>query len=241
MSADDDQLPPVPDPPWRTARRGEPRVPISRDAIVNAAVRVLDRVGLDALSMRRVAEEMGTGAGSLYWHVRNKEELLQLLSERLSMEVKLPPPDPSRWQEQIKQVCREMRDGFHRHRDAARLSMGRVPAGPMLASYAEWMFELLTPLGIPDHVIAYLGDIGTLFVGAYAFEESLGVASPTGAEMAPGEMEAMFRDYLLSLPSDRFPHVHRAADQLFGGDADDRFEFGIDLVVRGLSTFVDPD
>jgi hypothetical protein len=51
----------------------------------------------------------------------------------------------------------------------------------------------------------------------------------------------MFRDYFLSLPADRFPHVHRAAGDLFGGDADDRFEFGLDIILRGIGTFAQPN
>jgi hypothetical protein len=50
----------------------------------------------------------------------------------------------------------------------------------------------------------------------------------------------MLRDYLLSLPMDRFPHVHGAIDDLFAGGPDDRFEFGIDVIVRGLSTYAQP-
>src|SRR5438045_7753763 len=116
---------PVPEPPWRAdARaRAEPRLPLTRDAIVEAALRVLDREGMDGLSMRRVAEELGTGAASLYWHVRNKDELLQLLNERFAAEVELPEPDPSRWQEQLKEVAHQMRSAAHRHRDLARISL----------------------------------------------------------------------------------------------------------------------
>src|SRR5262249_19016990 len=100
---------PIPEPPWRAKARGraEPRVPLTRDAIVEAALRVLDREGMDGLSMRRVAEELGTGVASLYWHVRNKGELLQLLSERLAAEIELPEPDPARWQAQLKDIGRQ--------------------------------------------------------------------------------------------------------------------------------------
>ncbi len=89
---------PVPAPPWRVEARARagPRLPLTRDAIVAAALRVLDRAGLDGLSMRRVAAELRTGVASLYWHVRNKGELLQLLNERLAAEIALPAPDPSR-------------------------------------------------------------------------------------------------------------------------------------------------
>jgi hypothetical protein len=50
----------------------------------------------------------------------------------------------------------------------------------------------------------------------------------------------MFREYLLSLPADRFPNVHRAIGDLFGGDPDDRFEFGLDVIFRGIGTYVQP-
>ncbi len=62
-------------------------------------------------------------------------------------------------------------------------------------------------------------------------------ASPTGESLPPERILAMFRDYLLSLPADRFPHVHRAVDEILGGDADDRFMFGLEVILRGIATF----
>jgi AcrR family transcriptional regulator len=231
---------PLPEPAWRRAARAAPRQPLTRETILDAALRVLDRDGADALSMHRVARELGTGAASLYWHVRNKDELLQLLSERLGEDLALPTPDPARWQDQLKEVLRKLRRRAQRHRDMARISLGRLPSGPTLARMTEWLYALLSPAGLPDRVIAYTADLTSLYVAAYAFEESLGVASPTGEPLPPEQIVAMLREYLLSLPIDRFPHVHRAIDDLFAGDADDRFEFGIDVIVRGLSTYAHP-
>ena len=88
----------APEPPWwRTrgdASRGERR-PLTRDAIVEAALAVLDRDGLSGLSMRRLAQELGAGAASLYWHVGNKEELLSLMLDRIVGESRPPAPDPA--------------------------------------------------------------------------------------------------------------------------------------------------
>jgi TetR/AcrR family tetracycline transcriptional repressor len=195
---------------------------------------------MDGLSMRRVGEELGTGAASLYWHVRNKGELLQLLFERITEEIVLPEPDPSRWQEQLRDLGRQTRSVLHRHRDSARISLGRFPAGPTLALLAEWLFELLRPVGIPDQVIAFLGDLMGLYVGAYAFEESLGLASPTGEDLPPEEIVKMLRDYVESLPEERFPNTRGAADLLFSGDRDQRFEFGMDTIIRGLESYTTP-
>ena len=98
----------VPDPPW-WRRRGEPsrgeRRPLTRDAIVEAALGLLEREGLQGVSMRKLAQELGTGAASLYWHVGDKEELLSLLLDRIVGESELPEPDPEHWQEQVKEMC----------------------------------------------------------------------------------------------------------------------------------------
>lgn len=233
-----DPLAEIPDLPWRTpARAAQPRVPLTRESVIDAAIRVLDREGMEGLSMRRVGEELGTGAASIYWHIRNKEHLLQLVFERVTEELQLPDPDPSRWQEQLKELGRQMLDVMRRHRDVARISLGRIPAGPTLARFTEWMFALLQPVGIPDRVIAYLGDFMSLYLGAYWFEESLGVISPTGEEMAPEEIVRMLHEYTSSLPADRFPRTSAAADELFSGSPAERFEFALDLVVRGLETY----
>ncbi len=237
-SGGDEPVVGIPELPWRTpAKAAQPRVPLTRDAVIDAAVRVLDRDGMDGLSMRRVGEELGTGAASLYWHVRNKEHLLQLVFERVTDELELPDPDPSRWQDQLKDLGRQMLEVMRRHRDVARISLGRIPAGPTLARLTEWLFAVLQPVGIPDRVIAYLGDFMGLYLGAYGFEESLGVISPTGEEMDPEEIVRMLHEYTRSLPEDRFPRTRAAADVMFGGTPTERFEFALDLVVRGLETY----
>jgi AcrR family transcriptional regulator len=228
----------VPEPPWRQAQRSPARTPLTRGIIVDAALRVLDAVGLDGLSMRRVGEELGTGAASLYWHVRNKDQLLQLIFERITEETKLPEPDPSRWKEQLRELATQMRALLNSHRDVARISLGRVPTGPALVMFSEWLFTLLKPVGIPDRVIAYLGDLFGLYVGAFTFEESLGIASFTGTDLSPEQFVELLRDYVLSLPQDRFPHTRKAADLLFSGGRDDRYEFGIELMLRGLESYV---
>jgi AcrR family transcriptional regulator len=228
----------LPEPPWRRpARVTARRTPLSRDALVDAALRVLDRDGLEGLSMRRLGEELGTGAASLYWHVANKDELLELILDRVIGEIELPPPDPARWEEQLKDLYRRAREVLRRHGDVARISLGRIPVGPNSLEIMEWDFALLRGAGIPDTVAAHASDILALYLGAYAFEETLGLASPGGSELPPEQAVAMIGDYFASLPADRFPNVVALARNgaLMSGDLDERFEFGLDLLVRGLA------
>jgi AcrR family transcriptional regulator len=225
----------VPDPPWRKEPRSG-RVPLTREAIVDAALRVLDAVGIDGLSMRRVGEELNVGAASIYWHVRNKEELLQLVMERVIEEMRLPEPDPAHWKEQVRGYAYAVRDILNSHRDVARISMGRIPSGPQIALVMEWLYTLLTPAGIPAQVIAYSGDLFALFVGAFAFEESLGPAS-FGGDIAPEQFLEMMKGYLRSLPADRFPYTTKAVDLIMSGGPEERFAFGVDLLLRGLESY----
>src|SRR5829696_142165 len=161
----------APEPPWR--RREEPargeRRPLTRDAIVEAALKLLDRDGVAGLSMRRLALELGVGAASLYWHVRDKEELLGLLLDRIVGEAEVPDPDPENWREQVKELARENRRLLQRHRDAAQISLGRIPVGPHSMPVLERNLAILLAAGLPARVVALAADMFALYVGGFAF------------------------------------------------------------------------
>jgi AcrR family transcriptional regulator len=228
--------PEVPEVPWiRRRRKPRERAPLSREVIVEAALRVLDREGAAGFSMRRLADQLGSGPGAIYWHVANKEELVQLVFDRVIGELPLPEPDRERWQEQLKQSARETREMMKRHPGLAQLSFGRIPLGPNAIRYLEWQLSVLRTGGLSDEVAALAGDLAALYVGAFAYEESLGLSTPAGAELGvEGFVEAM-RQYLASLPADRFPNVTALAGQLTAGGPDERFEFGLDVLVAGLA------
>jgi TetR/AcrR family transcriptional regulator, tetracycline repressor protein len=224
----------VPAPPWLRARARRARPPLSREAIVDAALRVLDRQGAAGLSMRRIAEELGTGPGAIYWHVENKEQLIQLVFDRVIAELPLPEPDPEGWQEQLKQAARDERAVMQRHPGIAQLSFGRVPIGPNAVRYFEWHLSVLRAGGVPDRIAALAGDLINLWVGAFAYEESLGMRTPAGSEAPVEDFIAEMREYLAALPADRFPNLVELADEIMAPGLDERFEFGLDILVGGL-------
>ena len=230
---------PIPEPPWKAAPRQRPaRAPLTREAIVDAALRVQAREGADGLSMRRVAEELGTGPASLYWHVANKDELINLLIDRVASEIQLPPPDPAQWQQQLKEWVLQARQVFKRYPGVAALTLGRIPVGPNLVRWTEWLLALLRGAGVPDRIAAYAGDLGGLYLGATAYEEEMPLPSPTGQDLSPDQLVAMFRSYYESLPADQFPNVHATLDELFSGGPDERFELGLDVLIRGLASYI---
>jgi AcrR family transcriptional regulator len=239
----------IPAPPWqrlpeRPARRR--RDPISRDAIVEAAVRVLDREGLDALSMRRVADELGTGAASLYWHVGSKDGLLDLVFEYVIGEQHVPDPEPARWPEQLKEVARSQREICLRHPYVVQISIGRIPMGPNALRYSERVLAILRGGGVPDTlaVQSYLLLIAT--VNGFMLDETGDAAA--GPPQANGtgdagdgepkpwtqEMADMASAYLASLPAERFPNMVALAGEFSMADPQERFELLLDIFVGGI-------
>lgn len=231
------ELPPAPRLPPRpsSGRRRSPRErSLTKESIAEAALRIVDADGLDALTMRHVGELLGTGAASLYAHVSGKEELLELVIERVIAEVKLPSdPDPARWREQLKEYARSVRETFARHRDLARASFARIPTGENMARTAERMLSLLRAGGLADRVVALAPDLLSLYVMAIAYEDGLQAAE----RHTPEEVQAFvaeLREYFASLPADRFPNIVALAELLTEGDQHERFEFGLEVLIEGL-------
>ncbi len=175
-------LPPVPRLPSRqsaTTRRVPRERALSRDAIAAAALDIVDREGLDALTMRTVAHALGTGPASLYAHVASKEDLLELVVERVIGEVRMMgEPDAARWQEQLKEAARSIRAVFARHRDVARASFARIPLGENALATSEWIVAVMHAGGLPDQVIAYACDLLPLYVMRSATRRACMTARP---------------------------------------------------------------
>jgi AcrR family transcriptional regulator len=227
----------LPDPPRPGRAHQRPAKPrrrtLSREAIVDAALRVLDDEGLDAVTMRRVAQELDTGGASLYAHVDGKDDLIELVRDRVIGEVRIPDPDPDHWQEQVKACVREMRRVMVAHRDIARASRANIPLGPNALSAMDRILAVMRAADLPDQVVAWAADLLGLFATAIAIEDSSYAARLTPEEMA--RYLAELGEYVHSLPADRFPNIAALAGPMTSGDGDERFEFGLDVLVAGLA------
>ena len=229
----------IPAPPWQRVPergKGRRRDPLTREAIVKAGLEVLDSHGLAGFSMRRVADELDTGAASLYWHVGSKDGLLDLILEEVMEEQveKLPAPDPERWQEQLKEVARGMRRTILEHRDIVQVSIGRIPMGPNALRLSEGVLAILRAGKVPDElaVQSYLLLISA--VNGFTVDEA---GFEDGAEGAPpiDELAEMVGGYLRSLPVEQFPNLADVGQHFAMADQDARFELLLDLFVDGLA------
>lgn len=237
----DDALPTPPVVPGRrTVRAPHARPPLSRDLVVAKAIEVLDAEGLGAVSMRRVASELGTGAASLYVYVANKDELMELMFDVIAGEMELVPIDPEQWEAQLIGLAEAAVEVMTRHRDIARVMLAHVPTGDNAMRVSEHMLTLLRSAGLPDQVVAWAADMLSLFMSASALERA--VAASRGEDEAANQaywdqLHAWFAD----LPAGRFPTTVALVPELSTGDAKERFRFGLETFVRGLATYLPPD
>jgi tetracycline repressor-like protein len=129
-----------------------------------------------------------------------------------------------------------MRDALAAHRDLAGASMANIPTGPNAMRSIDGLLGILRAGGLPDQVVAYAADLLPQFVTTSTYEDSL-----FGQRMQrEPEYFAELGAYFNSLPAERFPNVAALAPQLMQGDEGDaRFEFGLDVLVRGIAALAE--
>lgn len=228
----------LPEPPWWTPRKTTgPRRSLSRELIVDTARRLLRAEGIDAVSMRRVAGELGTGAASLYAHVAHKEELLDLVFDAVAGEIPLPAPDPARWREQVTRLWTDSHEALARNGDIARVALGRVPVGPNSLRVAETTMAILRGAGIPDRAVAWAVDVIGLYIAAHAIEGAIHTDRQRAGQ-PPAEYYERIGAFLAAVPPDRLPTMAALAADMGSGDGRERFAFGLQLIIDGLAALV---
>jgi AcrR family transcriptional regulator len=226
----------LPTLPWQKPR-GRPRrakEPLTRERIVAAAIAILDRDGLDAVSTRRVAEDLGTGSASLYAHVASRDELLELMVDKIAAEIEVPAPDPARWADQLRAFARHAQQVWTAHSDIARASLATIPTGPNRLRIVEGVLAILRAAGFSDQVASWAVDRLLIYIDADVYEGSL-YAARIRQGLDVEEYVTSVRDYYRKLPADRFPGIVSLADTITA-DGDQRFEFGLDLLLAGLAS-----
>jgi AcrR family transcriptional regulator len=219
--------------PFRKADRRHKRRPLDQAQVVQAALALLDEVGLDELTMRRLAQQLGVKAASLYRHVHNKDELLALLGDEISGEIPAPSGTGS-WQEQLTEIAWNVRRGLLAHRDAARVLANSPPVGPRRLRHIEAVLRVLRMTGLRDRDAARAGYHLNNFVTEFAADEARFAAYMSAPGSSRRKVLAEAHRQFASLPKSEYPTIVAMADHLTEDAQDDLFQFGIDMCLRGI-------
>lgn len=201
---------------------------LRREQVVATALRLLDEVGLDALTMRRLGQELGVQAATLYWHVKNKQELLEAMAEAMVASCVTGAPEGKTWVDRAAELAERLRRALLAHRDGARVFAGTYVAQENTLRFSEMFLGVLSEAGLPPRAAAWACWTLIYYVIGFTLEEQA-LAPLAGA----GENAA--REQLRrALDRTTFPHLTRAFPHLTDADLDARFRYGLGLVLRGL-------
>jgi AcrR family transcriptional regulator len=206
------------------------------------ALRIVDAEGTEAVSMRRIATELGTGAASLYAYVSSKDEVLRQVHDAVMGELEVPEMQGQHWQEVIHSWAMAVYRTYSRHQDLARLSFAVIPSGPRMLDITERLLSTMIAGGVPPQLASWLLDRLALYIGADAFEGWLlarKFAAAAGDDGRSTEEHGQdwirgVRDYFATLPHERYPNLLDNLDVMMNGGGDERFEFGLELMIAGV-------
>ncbi|MEH1054004.1 TetR/AcrR family transcriptional regulator C-terminal domain-containing protein [Micromonospora sp. CPCC 206171] len=212
---------------------GARRAPLNRDRVLRAAVALADNAGIESLSMRNLAQELGVVPMALYKHVANKEQLLDGMVDVVVGEIDPPVPGAD-WKVAIRQRILSARKVLLQHPWASRVIESRPQPTPVVLDYLNSIIGMFRAGGfsvdLTHHVMHVLGS------RVWGFTQELFPASPLPAD--PEKQEAMFREM-----AGRYPHIAEIAmaaahdeGSVVGHGCDDQFEFefAVDLLLDGF-------
>ena len=219
----------------RRAPKADAGPALSREAVVDRALDVADREGLAAVSIRRIAQDFDVTPMALYWHVKNKDELLAAMGDRVIDAVELPDLPADGGLDRLRPLLDRLVTALARRPGSTELAQFRIlqcPRGQMLAEQA---LTVLADAGFDRQrranlARAALQSVVMLVVGSPG-------AEPDVPEDDRDEIRARKRAALAALPGDRFPHLVECADALTHcEDPHEYYAAGIDLFLAGVST-----
>jgi TetR/AcrR family tetracycline transcriptional repressor len=218
---------------WFTPPVGDEdrRRSLTRERVVAEAVTVIGADGVNALSMRALAARLGVVPGALYRHVRNKEQLYDLVLDGVLAEVDHEVDQSLAWTERVKLLAHRLRTVLEDHPGIAGLLKTRDPLGPHSLALAEAFLAALNEAGLPGR------QTGLAFSLVYDYTLGFALSSPTSINeqrVRDAATRGRLHAFLRSLPANRFPALLALGEYVWVDNRDERFIAGLDTLVDGL-------
>jgi len=217
-----------------TKSREAERIKLSRSAVVDRALALADSAGLEALTIRRLATELGVTPMALYWHFRSKEELIASVADRIWGEIRTDVDRSSPWADQLRMMLESLIDVLRAHASASALLLNSEKLGPSHWEATELTLEVLRSAGFdPQHASEIAKS--ALWTGLTLVMSEPGF-DPALTENERAEMQWRKQVALASLPRDRYPRLVEAAVPMTSCDEGPGFHyrFGVDLFIAGV-------
>ncbi|MFI0710401.1 TetR/AcrR family transcriptional regulator [Streptomyces inhibens] len=208
-----------------TPTRGRP-ARLDQARTVETALQLLDESGLDALTMRRLADAMGVQAGALYRYFATKQDLLTAMAERMLADV-IAPAEGGDWSERLTGLARSMRTALLAHRDGARVYAGTHSTGANTLGFADAAIGVLREAGFGDEDAARTLMAMANFTLGHTLEEQAALQPGNEAPADAGRLHE-------AVTAGAYPHLTATLPVFTSTDFTAHFEFGLRLLVEGL-------
>ena len=208
-----------------------PRTPLTRQRVLRAAVALADRGGVGALSMRKLAQELGVEAMSLYHHVANKDDILDGIVDVVFGEIELPAGEAG-WEAAMRRRAVSAREALRRHPWAIGLMESRRSPGPANIRHHDAVLGVLRNAGFPVELAAHAYSLLDSYIYGFALQEA---SLPFHT---PEETAEVAQEIMAAFPADDYPHLAEIATEHAlqpGYDYGDEFLYGLDLILDGLA------
>lgn len=226
---------PISRPLWFIPPVGEQnrRRVLTREQVVAEALTVIGAAGLDGLSMRALATRLGVVPGALYRHVRNKEQLHDLVLDEVLAEVDCEVDQNLAWTEQVKVLAHRLGKVLENHPGVAALLKTRDPLGPHSLALAEAFLAPLHAAGLSDR------QTGLAFCLLYDYTLGFALSGPSSVNeqrVRDTATRNRLHKFLHTLPADEFPTLVALGEHVWLDNRHERFAAGLDTLVTGLET-----
>ncbi len=217
------------------ARHAPPlREPVTLERLGEAALRIVDSEGLDALTVRRLAQELGVGTMTLYWYVQNKDEVLDLVADRIVADIRVPAAGED-WKQAVRDVATGVRAAFLRHSNAVPVMLSRGSLGPNGLALIDSGIAVFRAAGFDEAAAADAHFLVANYVLGSCAAQISTLSAPGRPDIARRDYGQMLRQYIASLPAGRYENLKQAAPRIFTAATDERFAFGLDMIIEGLA------
>jgi AcrR family transcriptional regulator len=214
------------------ASMADRRPPLTRERVVAEALSVIAEEGVEALTMRNLAARLGVVPGALYRHVRNKEQLQDLVLDGVLAEVDYGVDPSMPWGERIKLLAHRLRTVLEDHPGVAGLLKTRDPLGPHSLALAEAFLAPLHAAGFRDR------EAGLAFFLVVDYTVGFAVSSPRTSvneqRVRDAAIRSQLHEFFRSLPPERFPALVALGEHVWLDNRDERFTAGLDVLADGL-------
>ncbi|KQX68224.1 TetR/AcrR family transcriptional regulator C-terminal domain-containing protein [Paenibacillus sp. Root444D2] len=206
--------------------------PLDRARIVGIMLELLQAEGLDGISMRKIADSLGVKASSLYYHVKDKEQLLHLLAEEISTKIDLPDTTLD-WKMQLRLWSISFRLSLLQYPDAVHIMNATFAASPNRLAHIEFLFRALVEAGFKDVEVPWLASMLKNFIYGFVDEECRLRDRAKLSEEKREESEIRYKE-IEALPKERYPHFIRLAGYTTSVNWEEEFSFGLDILLAGF-------